>query len=123
MQIFLTGATGHIGSSVLEALIRARHEVTALVRDPEKAESISRRGARPVVGDLARPASYASVSEQSDVIVHTALDGSMRGQEIDRQAIDTLLAVASSRVTSGATAAFRVHIQCLGSRRHMRTGG
>ena len=106
MQIFLTGATGYIGSSVLEALMRAGHDVTALVRDPEKAELISRRGVRPVVGDLAKPASYSSAAEQSDVIVHTALDGSTRGQKIDRQAIDTLLAVASSRAASGAPAAF-----------------
>ena len=106
MQIFLTGATGYIGSSVLEAFMRARHDVTALVRDPEKAELISRRGVRPVVGDLAKPASYASAAEQSDVIVHTALDGSTRGQKIDRQAIDTFLAVASSRAASGTPAAF-----------------
>jgi nucleoside-diphosphate-sugar epimerase len=106
MQIFLTGATGHIGSSVLEAFMRARHDVTALVRDPEKAELISRRGVRPVIGDLAKPASYASAAEQSDVIVHTALDGSTRGQKIDRQAVDTFLAVASSRVVSGPPPAF-----------------
>ena len=35
MRIFLTGATGYIGSAVLDALLRAGHEVTALVRDPE----------------------------------------------------------------------------------------
>ena len=46
MQIFLTGATGYIGSSVLEAFLRARHDVTALVRDPEKADLISREPAR-----------------------------------------------------------------------------
>jgi nucleoside-diphosphate-sugar epimerase len=106
MQIFLTGATGYVGSSVLEALVRARHDVTALVRDPESAELIGRRGVRPLVGDLNKPASYASAAEQSDVIVHTALDGSIRGQKIDRQAIDTFLAIASSRATSGTPAAF-----------------
>ena len=106
MQIFLTGATGYVGSSVLEAFMRARHDVTALVRDPENAELMARRGVRPVVGDLAKPASYAPAAEQSDVIVHTALDASTRGQKIDRQAIDTFLAIASSRATSGTPAAF-----------------
>ena len=106
MKIFLTGATGHVGSSVLEAFTRARHDVTALVRDPEKAELISRRGVRPVIGDLARPASYASAAELSDVIVHTALDGSARGHKVDRQAVDTFLTVASSRAASGTPAAF-----------------
>jgi nucleoside-diphosphate-sugar epimerase len=106
MQIFLTGATGYIGSSVLEALLRARHDVTALVRDPEKAELIASRGVRPVIGDLARPASYASAAEQSDVIVHTALDASMRRQKIDRQAVDTFIAVMAGRATSGSPTAF-----------------
>ena len=44
---FLTGATGYVGSAVLDALIRGAHEVTALVRDPEKAERMSLRGVRP----------------------------------------------------------------------------
>ena len=106
MRIFLTGASGYIGSSVLETFMRAGHDVTALVRDPEKAEFTARRGAHPVIGDLANPASYASAAESADVIVHTALDGSMRGQKIDRQALDTFLAVATSRAASGTPAAF-----------------
>src|SRR5258705_5823704 len=106
MKIFLTGATGHVGSSVLEAFTRARHGVTALVRDREKAELISRRGVRPIIGDLAKLASYASAAQQSDVIVHTALDGSTRAQKIDRQAVDTFLTVASSRAASGMPEAF-----------------
>src|SRR5581483_3198996 len=76
MQIFLTGATGYIGSSVLETFLRAGHDVTALVRDPEKAELIARRGVNAVIGDLGKPAAYAAAAERADVIVHTALDGS-----------------------------------------------
>ncbi len=106
MQIFMTGATGYIGSSVLEAFLRASHGVTALVRDPEKAEFIARRGAHPIIGDLAKPVSYASVAAQSDVIVHTALDGSTRAQKIDRQAVDAFLAVMASRAKSSVAAAF-----------------
>ncbi len=47
MRIFLTGATGYIGSAVLDASLRAGHDVTALVRDPEKAERVSLRGVQP----------------------------------------------------------------------------
>jgi nucleoside-diphosphate-sugar epimerase len=106
MKIFLTGATGYIGSSVLETFMRAGHDVTALVRDPGKAEVVARRGVHPVIGDLDRPASYADAAERSDVIVHTALDGSARGQKIDRQAVDTFLAVATNRAAAGRPAAF-----------------
>ena len=105
MQVFLTGATGYVGSAVLDSFLRAGHDVTALVRDPEKAESIARRGVRPVIGDLDKPSSYASDAERSDVIVHTALDGSSRRDKIDRQAVETLLGAATSRAASGRPSA------------------
>jgi nucleoside-diphosphate-sugar epimerase len=104
MRIFLTGATGYIGSAVMDALLRSGHEVTALVRDPEKAERVSGRGVHPIIGDLSRPSSYAAAAEGADAIVHAALDGSMRMQKVDRQAIDTLLAAAGRRAASGLSA-------------------
>ena len=52
MRIFLTGATGYVGSAVLDALLRAGHSVTAMVRDPERAERLSLRGVQPVIADL-----------------------------------------------------------------------
>jgi nucleoside-diphosphate-sugar epimerase len=106
MQIFLTGATGYIGSAVREAFVRAGHEVTALVRDPEKAKEISRLGVRAVIGELDKPASYAAEAEQAEVVVHTALDASPRRDKIDRRAIDTFLAAATNRAAAGESAAF-----------------
>jgi nucleoside-diphosphate-sugar epimerase len=105
MQIFLTGATGYIGSAVLETFLRAGHDVTALVRDPENAELIARRGVHPIIGDLGKPPSYAGAAERADVIVHTALDGSAQKQKLDRQAVDTFLGAATSRAASGLPAA------------------
>lgn len=106
MRIFLTGATGYIGSAVMEALLRGGHEVTALVRNQEKAERVSRRSVQPLIGELSRPASYAEAAEAADAIVHTALDSSKRRQKVDRQAIDTLLAAAGRRAASGRAASF-----------------
>lgn len=106
MQIFLTGATGYIGSAVLDALLRAGHAVTALVRQPENAESIARRGVQPVIGALEKPASYAAEAEASEVIIHTALDGSPRRDKIDRAAVETLLAAATNRAAAGHLSAF-----------------
>src|SRR5215208_4879196 len=105
MQVFLTGATGYIGSAVLETFLRAGHSMTALVREPQKAEDIARRGVHPVLGDLGKPESYAADAERADVIVHTALDSSSRRDEIDRQALDTFLGAATSRAASGRPAA------------------
>ena len=104
MQMFLTGATGYIGSAVLETFVRAGHTVTALVRDPEKAEYISRRGVRAVIGDLDRPSSYAAEAERAEAVVHTALDSSARRDKVDRLAVDTLLAAATNRVAEGKPA-------------------
>ena len=104
MRIFLTGATGYIGSAVMDALARSGHDVTALVRDPEKAEQMSRRGVRPVIGELSRPASYSAAAESADSIVHTALESSKRSQKVDRVAIDALLAAAARRRNAGVPA-------------------
>ena len=54
MRIFLTGATGYIGAAVLDALVRGGHDVTALVRDNEKASRVAARGGHPVVGNARR---------------------------------------------------------------------
>ncbi len=60
MRIFLTGATGYLGSAALDAFIRAGHHVTALVRTREQAEQIGARGAEPVVGNVGDPKTVAS---------------------------------------------------------------
>ena len=106
MRIFLTGATGYIGSAVLDALLRGAQDVTALVRDPEKAEAVHRRGVQAIIGDLSEPGSYSVAAQASDAIIHTAYDHSKRGQKIDRQAIDALLGAAARRTASGRPATF-----------------
>src|SRR5215510_3354245 len=104
MRIFLTGATGYVGAAVLDALLRGAHDVTALVRDPEKAERVARRGVQPIIGELSKAASYAAAAESADAVVHTAFEHSKHGPAVDRQAIDTLLGAASRRAASGRPA-------------------
>src|SRR5712691_5880015 len=96
MRIFLTGATGYIGAAVLDALVRGGHVVTALVRTKEKARRVAKRGAQPVLGDLADPESFRAAADAQDGYVHTAFDSrSGRGPAIDRAVLDTLLAAAT----------------------------
>ena len=66
MRIFLTGATGHVGGAVLEALLRGGHTITALVRDSEKAERVAARGAHPVIGNLGDIESFRGAAEAQD---------------------------------------------------------
>ncbi|HXH23797.1 MAG TPA: NAD-dependent epimerase/dehydratase family protein [Vicinamibacterales bacterium] len=105
MQVFLTGATGYIGSAVLDALLRAGHHVRALVRDPEKAAAVVRRRAEAILGDLQKPSSYAAAAAECEAIVHTAFERAKRGPRVDRLAIETLLAAARRRAAAGGPAA------------------
>jgi nucleoside-diphosphate-sugar epimerase len=103
MRIFLTGATGYIGRAVLDTLVRSGHQVTALVRDNEKAARVAARGAHPVVGNLADPGSYRATADAQDGYVHTAFDSSgSQGIAVDRQTIDVLLGAARRPRTSNA---------------------
>jgi uncharacterized protein YbjT (DUF2867 family) len=104
MRIFLTGATGYVGRGVLDALVRAGHTVTALVRDGEKAKRVAAKGGRPVIGNLAEPESYRAAADAQDGYVHTAFDtASGRGPAIDRIALDTMIVAARRPRTAGAT--------------------
>ena len=97
MRIFLTGGTGYLGSAVLEALARAGHHVDALVRNTEKAAQVHARGGYPVMGEVTSPASYARVAAAADGMIHAAIDSSARAPQVDRAAIDTLLAPVPGR--------------------------
>jgi nucleoside-diphosphate-sugar epimerase len=105
MRIFLAGATGYIGGAVLDALVRGGHDVTALVRDNEKARRVAKRGARPVIGNLAEPDSYRDSADAQDGYVHAAFDtSSARGPAIEQTALETLITAATRPRTGGASA-------------------
>ena len=91
MRIFLTGGSGYIGSAVLDAFVRAGHQVDALVRNSEKAAQVQARGGHPVLGDLGDPSTYADAAAAADGVVHTAYEYSARGPQIDAMAIEALL--------------------------------
>ena len=91
MHIFLTGATGYIGSAVRGALLKRGHQVTAMARDKEKAERLAARGATPVVAELGTPKRYLAAVKAADAVVYAAADSSPRGVELEKQAIETIL--------------------------------
>lgn len=97
MRIFLTGGTGYIGAAVLDAFVRAGHRVDALVRNSERAAQVQERGAHPILGDLAKPASYADAVAAADGTIHTAIEYSARGPELDATAVDTVLKTIAGR--------------------------
>jgi nucleoside-diphosphate-sugar epimerase len=96
MRIFLTGGSGYIGSAVLDALTRAGHDVTTVVRNGEKAAAVEKRGGHAILADLTQPQSYAPVAASAEAWIHAAADSSPRGPEIDKLTIDMLLAAAKA---------------------------
>ena len=99
MRIFLTGPTGYIGGAVLDALVRAGHAVTGLVRDTPRARRLARRGVEAVVGQLGEP-TWRDAAIGFDAYIHTGYEASPRAADVDRAALDTLISAA--KLTGGS---------------------
>ena len=74
MRVFLTGATGFIGSRILSELMAAGHQVLGLARSDAGARRLQEAGAEVHHGTLEDPDSLASGAAQADAVIHTAFD-------------------------------------------------
>ena len=94
MHVFVTGATGFIGSAVVRELLDAGHEVVGLARSIPSVEALKSVGVRPHWGDLEDLDSLRRGAADSDGVIHTAYDHSFvdlaAAAQKDRRAIEAM---------------------------------
>lgn len=88
-RVFVTGASGYLGSSISTRLARAGFEVHGLTRSPDRAGALEAAGVHPLVGDLDNVAAWNGVLRNCDIAVHAAWNAN-EAAALDRKALDAI---------------------------------
>ncbi|MBL8231054.1 MAG: NAD-dependent epimerase/dehydratase family protein [Bryobacterales bacterium] len=91
MNIFLTGATGYVGSVIAEELRKAGHTVSGLARSQDAAAKLKASGVEPISGDLTAPAALRTAAARADGVIHAAMSWGADTAQVDEAAVRTIL--------------------------------
>ena len=94
MRVFVTGASGHIGSALVPELLQAGHQVTGLARSDESAAALKAAGADVLRGDLDDVEGLHAAAAASDGVIHLAFKHDfsdfLGNAETDRRAVEAM---------------------------------
>ena len=94
MRVFVTGATGFVGSAIVHELICAGHQVLGLARSDAAAAALARWGAEAHRGDLSDTSRLAAGARACEGVIHTAVmfdpSDPVAAGETDRRAVEAL---------------------------------
>ncbi|MEM9008778.1 MAG: SDR family oxidoreductase [Cyanobacteria bacterium P01_F01_bin.86] len=91
MKVFLTGATGYIGSTIAIALQAANHQVLGLARSSTAEKKLRSTHVQPIRGDLHDLDSLINGAQQADAVIHVAVSNDAESATLDRQAVEIFL--------------------------------
>lgn len=74
MRVFVTGASGFVGSAIVKDLLAHGHKVLGLVRNADAAKKLEDLGAEPRLGDITNLAGLEQAAAECDAIIHTAFN-------------------------------------------------
>ncbi|AOS64214.1 SDR family oxidoreductase [Actinoalloteichus hymeniacidonis] len=96
-MILITGATGTIGSKVLDLLVEGDHDVRAMTRDPARLRAYDSTGVDVVIGDFDRPDSLRAAVDGIDTVFLLTAPGAA-GPDHDRALIEAAIRAGVGRV-------------------------
>jgi nucleoside-diphosphate-sugar epimerase len=91
MTVFVTGATGYIGSAVVQVLQAEGHDVNGLARSPEAATKLEAAGVEVVWGSLTELSVLSRGARAADAVIHLGATGNEDQGEVDTAAVGAML--------------------------------
>jgi nucleoside-diphosphate-sugar epimerase len=91
MRVFVTGASGFVGTAVVQQLLQAGHQVVGLVRSDQAAKRLQESGIETHTGNLDQPETIVAGLKNCDAVIHTAFNHDFsrfkENCELDRRVI------------------------------------